>query len=123
MAPFLCPFAFHIVNSAEREPITCTDGQTFVGVSIVYKNLTASVKILSLTKVEETIFDKLKNKLTALFNNNLFAKRKYLPNMELIYDNNQNRFKDFKTTSKVDAKKRMKVLLMRERKVTRNVNI
>ena len=80
-------------------------------------------KITDLVKVEETIFDKLKNKLTSLFNNNIFAKKKYLPNIELIYDNNQNRFKDFKTKSKVDAKKRMKALLMRERKVTRNVNM
>ena len=80
-------------------------------------------KVTALVKVEETIFDKLKNKLTSLFSNNIFAKKRYLPNVELIYDNNQNRFKDFKTTSKVDAKKRMKVLLMRERKVTRNVNI
>ena len=80
-------------------------------------------KVTALVKIEETIFDKLKNKLTSLFNNNLFAKKRYLPNIELIYDNNQNRFKDFKTTSKVDAKKRMKALLMRERKVTRNVNI
>ena len=80
-------------------------------------------KVTALVKVEETIFDKLKNKLTSLFNNNIFAKKRYLPNMELIYDNNQNRFKDFKTASKVDAKKRMRALLSKERKVTRNVNI
>lgn len=80
-------------------------------------------KVTALVKVEETIFDKLKNKLTLLFHNNLFSKKKYLPNMELIYDNNKNRFNDFKSTSKSDAKNRMKVLLTKERKITRNVNV
>ena len=80
-------------------------------------------KVTALVKVEETVFDKLKNKLTSLFHNNIFSKKKYLPNMELIYDNNQNRFKDFKSTSKIDAKNRMKVLLTKERKITRNVNV
>ena len=79
-------------------------------------------KVTALVKFEETIFDKIKNKLTSLFHNNIFTKKKYLPNMELIYDNNQNRYKDFKSTSKIDAKKRMSLLLTRERKITRNIN-
>ena len=79
-------------------------------------------KIVSLVKVEETIFDKMKNKLVSLFHNNPFSKKKYLPNIELIYDNNPNRFKDFKSTSKVEAKNRMKALLTKERRITRSAN-
>lgn len=79
-------------------------------------------KITALLKVEETIFDKMKNKLVAIFNKKLFAKKKYLPNIELIYDSNPNRLKDFKHTSKIDAKSRMKVLLNKEREVTRSAN-
>lgn len=79
-------------------------------------------KITALLKVEETIFDKMKNKLISLFHMNLFTKKKYLPNIELIYDSNPNRFKDFKHTSKIEAKNRMKVLLTKEREVTRNTN-
>lgn len=81
-------------------------------------------KITSLAKVEENVFDKIKTKLTSLFTTNLFAKKKYLPNIELIYDTNENRFNNFKTDiqSKVDAKKRMKALLKREREVTRSEN-
>ena len=79
-------------------------------------------KEMALLKVEETIFDKMKNKLMDLFNKKVFAKKKYLPNIELIYDSNPNRFKDFKTSSKVEAKSRMKILLTKERKVTRNTN-
>lgn len=79
-------------------------------------------KITSLLKVEETIFDKMKNKLASIFNKKIFAKKKYLPNIELIYDSNPNRLKDFKTTSKTDAKNRMKVLLNKEREVTRSTN-
>lgn len=77
-------------------------------------------KMVSLVKVEETIFDKMKNKLMSLFHNNIFSKKKFLPNVELIYDNNPNRFKDFKTTSKIEAKNRMKTLLAKERQITRN---
>lgn len=79
-------------------------------------------KIISLIKVEETIFDKMKNKLISLFHTNLFTKKKYLPNVELIYDSNPNRFQDFKYNSKMEAKNRMKVLLTKEREVTRNTN-
>ena len=79
-------------------------------------------KITALLKVEETIFDKMKNKLAELFNKRLFTKKKYLPNIELVYDSNPNRFKDFKHTSKIDAKSRMKVLLNKEREITRSTN-
>ncbi len=79
-------------------------------------------KMVSLVKLEETIFDKVKNKLSLLFHNGLFSKKRYLPNVELIYDNNQNRFKNIKPASKVDAKKRMKALLLKEREVTRTTN-
>lgn len=79
-------------------------------------------KVTSLTKIDENIFDKIKAKLTSLFTVNLFAKKKYLPNIELIYDTNQNRFNNFKveSESKVDAKNRMKALLKKEREVTRS---
>lgn len=78
-------------------------------------------KIVSLVKLEETVFDKMKNKLWSLFNKSLFSKKNYLPNIELIYDSNINRFKDFKNNSKTEAKSRMKKLLIKEREVTREV--
>lgn len=73
-------------------------------------------KITSLVKVQETIFDKIKEKLS-----NLFAKKKTYPNLELVYDSNPNRLSGFehKTTSKFEAKNRMKALLSRERALTR----
>lgn len=79
-------------------------------------------KITSLLKVEETIFDKMKSKLTSILNKKVFAKKKYLPNVELVYDSNPNRLKDFKFASKIDAKNRMRVLLNKEREVTRSAN-
>lgn len=76
-------------------------------------------KMTALSTIEETVFYKIKSKLT-----NMFNKKKYLPNIQLVYDANPNRFKDFKyNTSKIDAKNRMKVLLTKEREVTRNANI
>lgn len=80
-------------------------------------------KITSLIAVEESIFDKIKSKLSKLFNFNIFTKKKYLPNINLVYETNPNRIEGFKTTSKVDAKNRMKILLNKEREVTRNTTI
>ena len=71
-------------------------------------------KMTALVKVEETIFDKIKTKLS-----NIFSKKKCYQNLELVYDNNPNRFKDFEHKSKIDAKNRMKTLLNREREITR----
>lgn len=75
-------------------------------------------KSTDLLKIEETIFDKIKSKLITAFN-----KKKYESNIELIYDTNPNRLKNFKINSKIDAKKRMKALLLNEREVTRNTTI
>ena len=56
-----------------------------------------------------------------MFTITLFSKKKCLPKIDMVFDSNQNRFKNFKpTTSKVDAKKRMKTLLASERKITRS---
>ena len=79
-------------------------------------------KITALLNIEETFFDKVKNKFAELFNRKILSKKKYLPNIELIYDSNPNRLKDFKHSSKIDAKSRMKVLLNKEREVTRSTN-
>ena len=79
-------------------------------------------KMTSLIKMEDTMFDKIKSKLTSLFKINLFTKKKSLPNVELIYDTNPNRFKNFKHSSKVDAKNRMKTLLTKERETIRNAS-
>ena len=79
-------------------------------------------KSTALVKLEETIFDKIKSKFSALFTKTLFSKKKYLPNIDVIYDSNQNRFKDLKVSSKVNAKKRMEVLLNSEREIVRNSN-
>lgn len=79
-------------------------------------------KVISLVKVEETIFDKIKLKLLNFFNKSLFAKKTFLPKLELIYDTNPNRFKDFEcNTSKKQAKNRMKALLNKEREITRSI--
>lgn len=80
-------------------------------------------KIVSLVKVEETVFDKIKSKLSSLFTINMFNKKKCLPNIKLVYDTNQNRFENFEHNSKIDAKSRMKALLRKEREVTRNTSI
>lgn len=72
-------------------------------------------KITSLAKIEETILDKIKSKIA-----NLFAKKKCYPNINLVFDSNPNRLKDFEYKSKVDAKARMKALLNSEREITRN---
>ena len=77
-------------------------------------------KATALLKMEESIFDKIKSKISALINAASFSKSKYLPKIDLIFDTNQNRLKNFKTGSKVDAKKRMKVLLNSERELTRS---
>lgn len=72
-------------------------------------------KITALVKIEETIFDKIKSKLS-----NIFVKKKCYPNLELVFDSNPNRLKDFEhKSSKFDAKARMRVLLNKEREITR----
>lgn len=71
-------------------------------------------KITALVKIQETIFDKIKFKLS-----NMLTKRKCVPNLELVYDSNPNRINDFKHKSKFDAKIRMKALLNKEREITR----
>lgn len=73
-------------------------------------------KVTALLKMEETIFDKIKNKVASL----LFTKKRYLPNLDIVYDTNPNRFKDFKHHSKMDAKNRMKILLNKEREIVKN---
>ncbi len=78
-------------------------------------------KIVALMKVEETVFDKIKGKISSLFSN-MFSKKKCMPNIKLVYDTNPNRFENFEHTSKVDAKSRMKVLLQKEREITRNTD-
>jgi len=80
-------------------------------------------KITSLVKVEETVFDKIKTGLTSLFNKKLFAKKKCLPNIELIFDTNIDRLTNFEHSSKIDAKNRIKNLLYKEREVTRNTTM
>lgn len=80
-------------------------------------------KITALVAVQETVFDKIKSKLLNIFNINIFSKKKYLPNINLVYETNPNRIEEFKNTSKVDAKNRMKNLLRKEREVTRNTAI
>ncbi len=80
-------------------------------------------KMMALAPIQETPFDKIKNKLTKIFSNNLFNhKKRVLPHLELVYDTNPNRWKNFENHSKTDAKLRMKFLLAREREQTRNVN-
>lgn len=76
-------------------------------------------KIVSLVKVEETIFDKIKCKFANIFNKSIFNKRRYLPNVDLIFETNGNRLDKIEIESKIDAKSRMKMLLNAERKETR----
>lgn len=78
-------------------------------------------KIVALANIEETIFDKIKGKLSSLFTN-MFSKKKCMPNIKIVYDTNPNRFETFEHTSKIDAKNRMKALLQKEREITRDTN-
>lgn len=71
-------------------------------------------KTTALVKIEKTIFDKIKSKLS-----NIFIKRKSYPNLELMYDSNPNRLSNFEHKSKFVAKNRMKALLNCERESTR----
>lgn len=80
-------------------------------------------KITSLVAVEETVFDKIKTKLMNLFSINIFSKKKYLPNISLVYETNPNRIEGFENKSKIDAKNRMRILLKKEREITRNTTI
>ncbi|MFR2534921.1 MAG: hypothetical protein ACLTEH_06770 [Clostridia bacterium] len=80
-------------------------------------------KVTSLMKIEETPFDKIKSRIASLLNRNPFAKKKFLPTITLVYDTNPNRFKEFEHQSKFDARSRMKVLLNKEREVTRNTSL
>lgn len=80
-------------------------------------------KVTALAKIEETVFDKIKSKLTELFTFKSFNKKKCLPTLNLVYDTNPNRLKDIKVESKISAKNRMKTLLANERKITRDTTI
>ena len=80
-------------------------------------------KIVALMKLEETPFDKIKNKLANLLNKNPFVKKKYLPHLNLVYDTNPNRLTEWKHKSKIEAKSRMKALLNKEREITRNTAV
>ena len=77
-------------------------------------------EMVSLVKIEETLFDKIKNKLASLFSMDRFHKKKCLPNIKLVYDTNPNRFENFEYASKIEAKNRMKALLRKEREVIKN---
>ncbi len=89
----------------------------YVGVEEERIKVFSERKITALAKVEETIFDKIKSKFAKAF-----TKKRNYPNIELVYDSNPNRLKEFKQKSKIDAKSRMKLLLYKEREITRNIN-
>lgn len=72
-------------------------------------------KITALVKVQETIFDRIKEKISSMFTN----KKKMYPDLELVYDSNPDRITEFKHKSKLYAKNRMRLLLNRERELTR----
>ncbi len=76
-------------------------------------------KEIALAEIKENAFDKIKSRLTNLFSKINNRKKEIYPIIELVYDSNPNRFKDIEMHSKVDAKNRMKVLLNKERAVTR----
>ncbi len=76
-------------------------------------------QVTALTQVKETPFDKIKAKLLDFFKKLNSRNKAIYPIIELIYDSNPNRFKDMKHHSKVDAKNRMKILLDKERLITR----
>ena len=71
-------------------------------------------KITSLVKIQETVFDKIKEKLSKLF-----TKKKVGPDLQVVFDTSRNRLIEMKNASKFDAKNRMKLLLNRERELTR----
>jgi hypothetical protein len=94
----------------------------YVGIENERIKVFSERKITALAKIEDTVFDKIKQKLTNLLSIKPFSKKKFYPSLELVYDNDQNRLKNFETKSKFDAKSRMKTLLINERKQTRNTN-
>ena len=69
-------------------------------------------KVTALVKVQETIFDKIKEKLSKIF-----AKKKKGIDLNIVYDSTRNRLLDINQSSKFDAKNRMKLLLNREREI------
>ena len=72
-------------------------------------------KVTALAKIQETIFDKIKEKIASLF-----TRKNLYPKLELVFDSNPNRLKEFKhKKSKIEAKSRMKTLLSKERELTR----
>ena len=115
---------FSRVDMIEAVQAQYEEGQTvslyqydeyYIGVEKERIKVYTERKITALVKIEETIFDKLKSKLA-----NIFTKKRCYPNLELVYDSNPNRLKDFEhKTSKFDAKSRMRILLNREREITR----
>ena len=78
----------------------------------------------ALATIHESIFDKIKAKIAMFLEKNPITKKKYLPELQLIYDSNPSRIHEIKTKNKSKnyAKNRMKVLLESERKITRSVS-
>lgn len=115
---------FSRVDMVEAVEAQYEEGQTvslyqydeyYIGIEQERIKVFTERKITALAKVEETIFDKIKTKLSKIF-----TKKKCLyPNLELVFDSNPNRLKDFEHKSKFDAKTRMRVLLNKEREITR----
>lgn len=89
----------------------------YIGIEKERIKVFSKKEITALAKIEETIFDKIKLKFSKIF-----IKKKCYPNIELVYDSNPNRLKEFEHQSKIDAKQRMKILLNKEREVIRNSN-
>lgn len=78
----------------------------------------------ALATIHESFFDKIKAKIAMFLEKNPITKKKYLPELQLIYDSNPSRIHELraKNKSKNYAKNRMKVLLESERKITRSVS-
>lgn len=109
---------------ADREKVDLYQyDEYYVGIQENKLKVFSERKITALVAVQETVFDKIKSKLLNIFNINIFSKKKYLPNINLVYETNPNRIEEFKNTSKVEAKNRMRILLRKEREVTRNTAV
>lgn len=79
--------------------------------------------VTALVSLEQTAFDKMKFKLMNFFNKNIFAKNKYLPMVEEVFNSNKLRnYVEEGKSSKVKAKNRMKNVLLGDRIRTRVVD-
>lgn len=108
------------IDSSEKANIEKYEGYYFVKNQENYRvQIYKEKEETSLTKTGENGIDKIKSKLCKLFGISMFSKKKFLANMEKLYDTDADLYEDIlqNKKTKVNAKNRMKILLQAERKL------